>query len=353
MNEIQTNSFNYFALDADIAIEARAAAERVKVRLRRTAEDIVEIGKELLSIKGKLNHGQFLPWIEAEFQMSDRTARNFIQVASRFKSEIISDFNPTVLYQLAAPSTPDEVVEKATEKAESGEKVSVEDVKRWKAELEQARQHASSLEIAAIKNQKRAEALEEKLDEVTNESISRFKEAETLRAKLQEASNIQPQIVEKEILPPDYEGLKKSLEVAKAEAEEAAQKLKDLRKKQEQEISAGVQEAIKMHKNDLETMERKRAQAESRLEELNSHIKLLGDKAETHKFHDSIVGQWEHDLIELSLIVTEFHYIPETHNKWLRLAKNFKDASQAIEMLIEEKSGRSLNDRPDTGSDNP
>ena len=35
-------------------------------------------------------------------------------------------FQPTVLYQLAAPSTSDEVIEKATEKAESGEKVSVE-----------------------------------------------------------------------------------------------------------------------------------------------------------------------------------------------------------------------------------
>lgn len=334
MNEIQQMTFNYNDLPAAAQIAARTAAERIKMRLRRTAEDIVEIGRELSEIKFQIGHGKFLPWIEAEFDMHENTARNFMKVAEKFKSTKIVDFKPSVLYQLSAPSTPDEVIEKATEKAESGEKVSVEDVKRWKAEAEQAKTQAKELQICAMQNQEKAEQLRESL--------------EAAQMKIDELNQQEPQVkiqmVTKEIFPPDYEDIKESLELAKAEAEEAGHKLKDLKKKQEQEVSAGVQEAIRLHKNDLEAMERKRAQAEARLEELNAHIQLLGSKAETHKFHDKVIGDWEHELIELSLMVTEFRYIPETHDKWLRLAKNFKDAGQAIEMLIAEKSGRSLND---------
>ncbi|MBU1106976.1 MAG: DUF3102 domain-containing protein, partial [Candidatus Riflebacteria bacterium] len=86
MNELQPQqqAFNYFALSNDVAIEARAAAERIKIRLRRTAEDIVEIGRELIDIKNKLTHGQFLPWVEAEFDMDKMSASRFMQVADKF-----------------------------------------------------------------------------------------------------------------------------------------------------------------------------------------------------------------------------------------------------------------------------
>lgn len=67
-----------------------------------------------------------------------------MQVANRFKakSAIMADITATVLYELAAPSTSDEVVAKVEAKAEAGEKVSLEEVKALKraaAEAEKAR----------------------------------------------------------------------------------------------------------------------------------------------------------------------------------------------------------------------
>ena len=55
--------------------------------------------------------------------MTDRTGRNFMRVAERFsgKSETVSDLTAKVLYALAAPSTPDEVITEAVERADSGE----------------------------------------------------------------------------------------------------------------------------------------------------------------------------------------------------------------------------------------
>ena len=78
-----------------------------------------------IAAKEELPHGQFLPWINAEFEMSRQTADNFIHVAERFDDKLLnfSNFKPSVLYALAAPSTPDAVVEKAVEKDESGDRL--------------------------------------------------------------------------------------------------------------------------------------------------------------------------------------------------------------------------------------
>lgn len=76
--------------------------------MTRSAQDIIEIGRDLIAAKKSLGHGRFLAWIDAEFKMTDRSALSFVRVAQLYgdKSEIISDLPPTVLYALAAPSTP-------------------------------------------------------------------------------------------------------------------------------------------------------------------------------------------------------------------------------------------------------
>ena len=61
--------------------------------------------KKCPKIKG-LPHGSFLPWIEAEFEMTHKTATNFMNVAAKFgaKVEIVSPLVPTALYELASSS---------------------------------------------------------------------------------------------------------------------------------------------------------------------------------------------------------------------------------------------------------
>lgn len=119
-----------------------------------------------MAIKKDLPHGQFLPWIAAEFEMSDQTAQNFMNVCARFGSQIPNylEFKPTVLYALSAPSTPDEVVEKAIEKAESGGKVTVSDVKDWKAELEAEKQRTEEFRQESNERRKTIRELENQID---------------------------------------------------------------------------------------------------------------------------------------------------------------------------------------------
>ena len=86
------------------------------MRLKRTAEDIIAIGQELQAAKEQLadpDGGMFLAWINAEFDMSKSTAYQFINVAKRFGGSLpnFGKLAPSVLYLLAAPSTPDPVIE--------------------------------------------------------------------------------------------------------------------------------------------------------------------------------------------------------------------------------------------------
>jgi N6-adenosine-specific RNA methylase IME4 len=116
MNIEQPSLFDYSALDSDTRAFVQDKAQSIHARLKRTAEDIIAIGLDLIEVKARLAHGQFLPWLQSEFGMTDRHARNFMYVAQRFgnKMEIISDLSVTVLYELAAPSTPEPVVEMVT-----------------------------------------------------------------------------------------------------------------------------------------------------------------------------------------------------------------------------------------------
>lgn len=123
-------------------------AQHIHARLKRTAEDIIAIGQDLLEVKARLGHGSFGKWLQSEFGMTDRHALNFMRVASRFgsKSEIISDLPITVLYELASPSMPETVVEMV----EAGQiPATLPAIREAKQELVQSEQHTPPSNVLA------------------------------------------------------------------------------------------------------------------------------------------------------------------------------------------------------------
>ena len=112
--------------------------------MKRTAEGIIRIGQNLLAVKDRLDHGRFVPWIQSEFEMNLRTAQRFMGVASRFgeKYDKLSFLSVSVLYELAAPSTKEEVIDKVL----SGEiSATLEAIKEQKEAVRQRRIAATSI----------------------------------------------------------------------------------------------------------------------------------------------------------------------------------------------------------------
>jgi gas vesicle protein len=134
--ELVVIGFNYDLLDTKLAENVRTTADRIRERIKKTVEDIIDVGNDLLAAKEALPHGQFLPWLKAEFGWSERSAQNFMSVAEKFKSAKIADLpiQPSAAYFLAAPSVPDEARDKAVEKAEAGEEITFAAAKEIVAE---------------------------------------------------------------------------------------------------------------------------------------------------------------------------------------------------------------------------
>lgn len=84
-------------------------------------------GRDLIAVKARLQHGRFLPWIEAEFGMSEDSAGRFMAVARKLGHiPQIAEFKPSALYLLA--SAKPEVVSQVEARAEAGETIRVADL---------------------------------------------------------------------------------------------------------------------------------------------------------------------------------------------------------------------------------
>ncbi len=126
-------TFDYAALDASTSQFVQQQTGEIKALMKRTAQDIVEIGQKLVKVKEKLGHGRFGAWLEAEFEWSIQTAKRFMNVAAAFQNQQFVDFiAPSALYELAAPSIPDAVRDEALARAKAGESITYSTAKALK-----------------------------------------------------------------------------------------------------------------------------------------------------------------------------------------------------------------------------
>lgn len=103
---------------------------------------ILEIGKRLIEAKEQLDHGEWLNWLEKEVDFTDRSARNFMRLASEYANRnSISDLGVTKA--LALLSVPAEEREGFAE-AVHAEDISVRELKDKIREREEALQQMES-----------------------------------------------------------------------------------------------------------------------------------------------------------------------------------------------------------------
>jgi len=118
------NTFDYSAFDADTASNLRAQASRIRTRIGKATQDLIDIGRDLLAAKKNLvDHGAFIKWVESEVGIVRRTAQAYMALAKLAddKGAAIALLPPTTAHRLAAKSAPPEIVSEVVAKALSGE----------------------------------------------------------------------------------------------------------------------------------------------------------------------------------------------------------------------------------------
>lgn len=122
--EIQ--EFDYAVLTPQVRTLVQSKTSELKSLMRRSVQDIIEIGQKLTEVKQQLGYGNFRNWLKAEFDWGIWTATKFMQVAEKFECVNFThlDIAASALYLLAAPSTPDIARKEALELATQGKTVS-------------------------------------------------------------------------------------------------------------------------------------------------------------------------------------------------------------------------------------
>lgn len=270
--------FDYASLPINDAMELNAIKERIKIRLKRTAEDIIEIGKDLIVAKEKCGHGGFEKWLKTEFEMSQDSAQRFINVAKSFGDNphnAVFDLKPTALYMLSAPSTPETVREVVIERIESGEKVDLKEIERLKKEAADLRDFNDELVKEVSEKTQSNIFLSKDLDEaskkirfqaLTVESVTKqndelrnqleFKVDEQVQAKL--ADERAKLILENQ----------QAIAEEKRKAENAQAELERLKKEQAKAIKDGVS-------HELAQLERELDLKQSQIESCTKRIQSL------------------------------------------------------------------------------
>ena len=122
-------SFEYTNLDEQTRTIIWQYTAEIKDLMRLTAENIISIGRKLTQVKLQLGYGSFQKWLRTEFEWSEQTARQFMQVyrwseTIENKKLVFSKLGTSALYLLAAPSTPPEARKEVLDLVDGGAKVS-------------------------------------------------------------------------------------------------------------------------------------------------------------------------------------------------------------------------------------
>ncbi len=139
-------SFDYSSLDEETSSFVQSKTREIKNLFRRAAEDVINLGNYLIEVKDRLGYGLFYRWLEAEFAWSSRTAVRFMRAAETFSPDTVAelDFLPSALYELSAPSAPEEAVTEAIERAKRGETIDKKTAIAIKAKYKALKEQAES-----------------------------------------------------------------------------------------------------------------------------------------------------------------------------------------------------------------
>ena len=323
MNDLIQTGFDYAALPVESALNGRVVGERLRTRLKRTVQDIIESGKDLIQIKPSLE-GFFDAWFEHETGLDRQMAYKFIQAAERFGNGTYNNytsFSPTVIYLLSAPSTPDSIVEKALEKAEAGEKVTTEWVKeqkRLEAEIEAEKQRNREWAEQSNKQRKQISELTDLFTQQRNTIHGLENQIDLLEAKTATPEKI-------EVLPADYETVK--TRAAQLEAE-----LVKVKKEQSKLVNDQLKAKLRERQAEWDKVEADMKYMEDIVERKKAYLDSLNSEVKRLEIHDSTINGVRLELISLAAFLSDEEPIQdaETLKRWRALADMLGEAMTAV-----------------------
>lgn len=138
----QAEVFDYSLLSLDQQKLLQGITQKIKVLIRKTLEDIVDIGRYLTEVKEFLPHGQFYRWLKTEFGWDGASSARAMSVYRRLKTINLTDFTglqiyPSAVYSLLPTEVPDGALIEMKELAQSGVTINIQVAEMLKAKYKE------------------------------------------------------------------------------------------------------------------------------------------------------------------------------------------------------------------------
>jgi predicted nucleic acid-binding Zn-ribbon protein len=343
---IQQKAFDYSVIDEKDRDFLRGKEQAIK---GRTAQTIIENGHDLQDAQDRVGHGQFTIWIEGCFPWSRSAAYKMMNTFTNFKSvnfTRLENIQSSVLYLLAAPSTPESARIEAIEKAENGEKLTIKDTK----ELVAAHRRIDALEkdLASAKDQIPTDDIKAKIDDLearleaekNKPAVEKMQlKSEMAQMKADHDLEIKKIVESQDTIPADYADLSLAketlirdkaalvtrIEQINTENEKLTDKVKNLKKEQDGKVAQAVNLRMREIKDEFDTKEKQLASVQARIDalqpEMNRLERKVGDLSAIRESEKEI----RHHLMGISIVLGDLFSdvdIPESANKGLMVLAN-------------------------------
>lgn len=231
--------------------------------------------------------------------------------------------------------------EEATRKAEEEHakltaKRIEEEVAQWKAANEDAQIKLST------EQQRNAEWREQ--NKANRDKITAL-ELDLSAAQNQPAPK--PVVIEKEVIPEDYESAKQQASELQSQTEVLQKKLDDLNKQQAKLVSEQVKAKLQERQNELNKLEADKKAIEEIVDRKKAYLDSLSSEVKRIETHQSVINGVRLELISLAAFLNDLDPMndQDTIKKWLALAQMNEEASKTIRWVFgdrDESNGRDL-----------
>ena len=184
----------------------------------QTAQNIIEIGRRLIEVKERLEHGEYLKWLKEKVDFTERTAQRFVKVATVFSNTTpVSHLGTRKLLALAGLDEEDRQEVIKENKVEDMTTRELERVVKEKKEIK-----------------KQLEEEQELSNELQEEIKEKEKQIKTLQNEIENIQVPKKEVIEKEVVK---EVIPENLILEKQELEEELKTLRARTEKAENTIS--------------------------------------------------------------------------------------------------------------------
>ena len=184
----------------------------------QTAQNIIEIGRRLIEVKERLEHGEYLKWLKEKVDFTERTAQRFVKVATTFSnSQSLANLGSTKLFLLAGLDEENRQEIMNENKVEDMTTRELERVVKEKKEIK-----------------KQLEEEQELSNELQEEIKEKEKQIKTLQNEIENIQVPKKEVIEKEVIK---EVVPENLILEKQKLEEELEMLRKRTEKAENTLS--------------------------------------------------------------------------------------------------------------------